>query len=410
MDKINSESCICSLLYNPVNTDFLNSSLMEGLQQFSLLNNTCQIGHVIPNNFETIETKVTTFGSVYVGSTLAHQLLMPKSDGSIVKIKNAPEFPCLPLLTHNLTCPLSLALSCNKSIFMEGLDLTIAQCQGIEGTTRSQSDCPEWHKLRQSRITSSVFKDVISRRQDFESLANRFLVNKKIVTTAMKHGITNAANAVLEYATHKNVNVKPCGFIINPQAVYLGTSPDRLVYDSKRRQFVWCIGGKMPLEKFIQRCPIPEASQQWLQASWEPCILNASHGTNGSEWPGIGWFLCLDCEWHAHWTHSFWQSSMGGVSWKTYFFQLLHQKTCLDKEYQWMSWRGPYWSTIKSHIIMNLVCENGVGQDVLQKLADIGQGRVRYQQDKCRHLDVHHFYKGRDIISYPYIDIYFKSQ
>ena len=255
VDKINSESCICSTLYNPVNTEFPDSSLMEGLQQFSLLNNTCQIGQVIPDNFENIETKVTTFGPVYVGSTLSHQLPMPKSDGSIVKIKNAPEFPCLPLLTHNLTSPVSLPLLRNESIFMEGLDLTIAQCHDIEGTTRSQSDCPEWHKLRQSRITSSVFKDVISRKKDFESLANKFLVNKRIVTPAMKHGITNEANAVLEYATHKNVNVKPCGFLINPQAVYLGTTPDRLVYDPNEVNSFGVLEVKCPMKSTFKDVP-----------------------------------------------------------------------------------------------------------------------------------------------------------
>ena len=60
VENINSESCRCSTSYNPINTDFPDASLMEGLQKFSLLPNTCQIGQVIPDNFENIETEETT--------------------------------------------------------------------------------------------------------------------------------------------------------------------------------------------------------------------------------------------------------------------------------------------------------------------------------------------------------------
>jgi hypothetical protein len=56
-------------------------------------------------------------------------------------------------------------------------------------------------------------------KKDFDTLTERLTSSCKVQTAAMKHGIENEGNAVLEYATHKNVNIKPCGFVLQGQIV-----------------------------------------------------------------------------------------------------------------------------------------------------------------------------------------------
>ena len=221
---LNSEQCVCSTLYNPVNTQFPDIDFMTRLKQtLPLIDNNIQLLQVLPDEFETLDKTVTAFGSAFIGSSLAHQLPEPKTDGTIIRVNDGTNFPALPLSTHNLTCPYQVVLSENEQLFMNGIGVTQEQAEEIEQMTRKQSDCPEWHKLRYKRLTSSTFKDIVVRKKDFETLTDRLTSTRRVQTQAMKHGISNESNAVLEYATHKNVNVKPCGFIVNPSSPFLGS-------------------------------------------------------------------------------------------------------------------------------------------------------------------------------------------
>jgi hypothetical protein len=246
---IQSEQCVCSTLYNPINGDFPNVEFMTGLKHIlPLHSNDIQLLQVLPDNFEALDTKITSFGSVFVGSSLAHQLPEPKSDGTIIRIDDGSEFPALPMATHDLTCTYNVVLNEDEHLFMEGLKVSQAQAEEIEQMTRKQSDCPEWHKLRHKRLTSSTFKDIIIRKKDFDSLTDRLTSTRKVQTQAMKHGIENESNAVLEYSTHKNVNVKPCGFLINPSVEFLGSSPDRIVYDPNEISTFGVLEVKCPMK------------------------------------------------------------------------------------------------------------------------------------------------------------------
>ncbi|KAK0156244.1 hypothetical protein N1851_000466 [Merluccius polli] len=65
-----------------------------------------------------------------------------------------------------------------------------------------------------------------------ESLAARILRPGQ-QTAETKRGLDMEPKAVEEYCQAKDVNHYPCGFIIHPDAPWLGSSPDGLVYDPK---------------------------------------------------------------------------------------------------------------------------------------------------------------------------------
>ena len=248
--NMQSEQCVCSTLYNPINTGFPDVDFLTGLQHACVLplHKNLQFMQVFPDDLGTISTKITAFGSVFTGSSLAHQLPEPKSDGTIIRVHDGTIFPSLPMSTHDLTCPYHVVLSESEQQFMDGMNVSQSEAEEIEEMTRKQSDCPEWHKLRQKRLTSSTFKDIVTRKKDFETLSDRLTSPKNIQTHAMKHGIENEGNAVLEYSTHKNMNVKTCGFLINPAAPFLGSSPDRIVYDPNEISSFGVLEVKCPLK------------------------------------------------------------------------------------------------------------------------------------------------------------------
>ncbi|KAM9458682.1 uncharacterized protein ACWYII_010642 [Salvelinus alpinus] len=50
-------------------------------------------------------------------------------------------------------------------------------------------------------------------------------------TMEMKRGLAMEPVAVQEYCTLKNVNFFPCGFVVHPDAPWLGSSPDGIIFD-----------------------------------------------------------------------------------------------------------------------------------------------------------------------------------
>lgn len=59
----------------------------------------------------------------------------------------------------------------------------------------------------------------------------RLLKSKNIMTAQMKYGTENEPVAAKTYSEITGHSVYLCGFVINPSAPYLGTSPDRKVFD-----------------------------------------------------------------------------------------------------------------------------------------------------------------------------------
>lgn len=247
--KEQSEACICSTLYNPVTTAFPDKSLLDGIRTLlPMCDPNLQIFKILPPSTTEISLKETVFGNVYFGSTLSHQLPEPKSDGSIMRISSGPDFPQLPLPSENLKPVYQTALSENESLFIDSLNVTVAESLEIEAHTRLQSQSSLWHRLRNKRLTASVFKDIVVRQKDFDTLVDRLVSSKKIQTAAMKHGLDHENDAAVEYSTHKLVNIRACGFVINPDAPFLGASPDRIVYDPSELNSFGLLEIKCPLK------------------------------------------------------------------------------------------------------------------------------------------------------------------
>ncbi len=54
---------------------------------------------------------------------------------------------------------------------------------------------------------------------------------------------------VEEYCLLRGVNFYPCGFLIHPDAPWLGSSPDGIVYDPTEHQVFGLFGDKVPKSK-----------------------------------------------------------------------------------------------------------------------------------------------------------------
>ena len=108
-----------------------------------------------------------------------------------------------------------------------------SESEALEKETRQQSSNNIWHRVRSPRLTSSSFKRVCSRKADFEQLAISMLRKKKSVQTkAMKRGLVLEPVAAAQYTEVTGNQVQMCGFVVNPNAPHLGTSPDRKVIQS----------------------------------------------------------------------------------------------------------------------------------------------------------------------------------
>ena len=171
------------------------------------------------------------FGDVPRGSVLSYQTkpVQTSHDGNIIKIANAPNLPpfdCCPL-QHFFQGPLTQT----DSAFFDGLDVNTNQSHEYEQLTRNQSECPDWHRLRENRLTASVFKRVTGRKSNEETLAKDLTSKKTVQTAAMAHGIASEGDAARAYADKTNFNVYTVGIVINPSCVHLACSPDRRVYD-----------------------------------------------------------------------------------------------------------------------------------------------------------------------------------
>uniref|UniRef100_A0A671VQF8 YqaJ viral recombinase domain-containing protein n=1 Tax=Sparus aurata TaxID=8175 RepID=A0A671VQF8_SPAAU len=174
----------------------------------------------------------SAFGSVQERSPISYQHPVPVSR-VIIHHPDAPPPPPLPLDGHRLdptTC--SFVCTHQQHLNLMSLNITFDMARSIEVATREQSGSAEWHSLRKMRLTSSRFREVCHVRgnSSAENLAER--IRKGGVQTAlMKRGLALEPVAVQEYAHIKNVSYWPSGFVIHPDAPWLGSSPDGVVFD-----------------------------------------------------------------------------------------------------------------------------------------------------------------------------------
>ncbi|XP_053374237.1 uncharacterized protein LOC128546867 [Mercenaria mercenaria] len=144
-------------------------------------------------------------------------------------------------------------------------NVTPEQCQLIETLTRGQNSS-KWMDARKERITSSVFGQVIKRKDSTEpdnllkSMLYTYFQNPNT-----KYGKTHEKPARKMYSKfmnsngHKGLLVKECGFIVSKDSPFLGTSPDGLVY---------CTHCESQLGLVEIKCP---AAMKWRMKSPNEC-------------------------------------------------------------------------------------------------------------------------------------------
>jgi hypothetical protein len=124
-----------------------------------------------------------------------------------------------------------------------------------EEQTRHPCHNQLWHDVQKNRLTPSVFKDILSRKSDFEPIAEKLLKPKNI-TDEMKFGMQNEHFAVETYCQLTGNSSFLCGFVINPCAPHLGTSPDRKVFDENAAPQCGLLEIECPcIEESFTDCP-----------------------------------------------------------------------------------------------------------------------------------------------------------
>uniref|UniRef100_A0A8W8NUK7 SWIM-type domain-containing protein n=1 Tax=Magallana gigas TaxID=29159 RepID=A0A8W8NUK7_MAGGI len=217
---------IKSTLYNPINTECL--PLEELCSALSNIDKSCLFLSVVDPEHQQKDVG-TKFGNFPKGSSLATQQKL-HSD-YMLNIMDAEDFPPLPV-RNVMRNSVSVVLDHSRTLKLESLSISEVQASEIEEATRLQSEDPKWHKIRQDRITASVAGDIVRRRKDPEPLVARLKTSRKVLTSAMRHGLACEATAALAYvqAMDEEVNIYPCGVVISPWSPWLAATPDRKVF------------------------------------------------------------------------------------------------------------------------------------------------------------------------------------
>lgn len=193
------------------------------------------------------------FGKVQAGSPLSYQQPPPEKR---MAFHSAPPPPSLPLQGYNLQ-PSSCMFVCTRSqqLHMKSLEVSWEMSQKLELATRDQSSCAEWYNLRRPRLTASCFGEICHVSQASEErLADRILRGTR-QTASMKRGLELEADAIWEYCQLKRLDHCRCGFVIHPNAPWLGAYPDGLIFDPSESCCFGLIEMKCPNVKNYIDCP-----------------------------------------------------------------------------------------------------------------------------------------------------------
>jgi len=181
----------------------------------------------------------TKFGAAPKGSVLSYQQRL--TEKYVINDYAHTSFPKLPLpgAGERFENNVSICLDNNKSAKLESLSVTLEMAHNLEEKTREQNESDLWHSLRKKRITASKFGIVAKRISNFDNLVKQLQPSRLVQTAAMKRGIEMEGRAASIYATKAKqgmVNLYPSGLVINPKCPWLGSSPDRKVYDVEAAQ------------------------------------------------------------------------------------------------------------------------------------------------------------------------------
>ncbi|CAC5384250.1 unnamed protein product [Mytilus coruscus] len=161
----------------------------------------------------------SSFGPVPFGSVLSYQQRPSTIETNIINHQNMPSFPEFILPHHDNDFTTVLNQSENE-VYL-GLQFNHASALELERETIHQGQTKLWHKVRQHRLTSSIFKDVCGRKADFEKLAERLLNKKNIQTAAMKFGIEHESAAAKLYSDITGNNMYLCGEDYHKERIYM---------------------------------------------------------------------------------------------------------------------------------------------------------------------------------------------
>lgn len=207
----------------------------------------------------------------------------------VIRHRGAPPPPPLPLDGYRLeptTC--QFVCSHRQHLRLQSLVTTLEMARKIEVSTREQSNTEEWHRVRRPRITSSRFREIchVRGQRSAESLAQR--IRKAVIQTpAMARGLQLEPVAIQEYCQVKNTNYWPCGFVIHPDAPWLGSSPDGLVFDPTASPQFGLLEIKCPSKESYVDC-------SYLKIQSGRLKLNQSHSYY---WQVQGQLLITGMDW-----------------------------------------------------------------------------------------------------------------
>lgn len=197
----------------------------------------------------------SAYGPVQEGSPISFQFPVPMTR-VIVRHDGIPTPPALPLDGYRLeptTC--TFVCSHQQQNHLQSLATTLDMARKVEAATREQSNSVEWHTVRKGRLTSSRFREVCHVRghSSAQNLAER-IRRGGVQTALMKRGLALEPAAIQQYSRMQNVSYWPCGFVIHPDAPWLGTSPDGVVFDPMENSPFGLVEVKCPNAKSYVDC------------------------------------------------------------------------------------------------------------------------------------------------------------
>ncbi|XP_031564919.1 uncharacterized protein LOC116300235 [Actinia tenebrosa] len=225
-----------STLYLPVNREEFPSTqaLLESLEEEIP---ECQIIPGLKESCLPHQALATRYGNFPKGSPVSYQQKLSSTYiYNIVSPYDVPDLPVRNVMKNNYNA----VLTEEKLIKFEDVKLSLQTLIKFEKQTRLQSTSPLWHKLRRTRITASKIGRIYSRQRADPVKLVENLKKKTVQTEAMRLGTVNEPLAAERYANHikqGNVNVLPCGIVVNFWCPWLAASPDRIVYDPQKNPY-----------------------------------------------------------------------------------------------------------------------------------------------------------------------------
>lgn len=123
--------------------------------------------------------------------------------------------------------PMDLYMDLKKHHYNE-LESWATQADIIEKNTILQSNCNLWHEKRKKLITASNF-GIICRAKKSERALSTLKKSFNIRSRAIEYGKANENSSIRQLELQENIDIEPCGILIDYQNSCLGAPPDGIV-------------------------------------------------------------------------------------------------------------------------------------------------------------------------------------